>query len=134
MSGAELTLAILPLVISAAEHHRAIIRTGKNIASNKAKNEQQLDFYCELYDELALLENTLGGVFRRLPSHADTIGLYPLAEEEREEMKIVLGRTAEPFQDILERMSKSLEDLVSEKSLDLDKSDLHHVSCRSLTL
>lgn len=134
MSGVELTLAVLPLIITAAEHHREVIRIGKNLTSNKAKNEQQLDFYYELYDELALLENTLRGIVRGLPSRVNNTGFFPLTEDDHEEINTVLGSSAAPFQDILKRLLKSLEALVSDKSLDLAKSALHHVSCRRLPL
>jgi hypothetical protein len=65
MSGAELALAIVPLVIVMVEHHQIVFRKGKALVLPKSKNDQQLDFFHELHDELALLHMTLNRIKER---------------------------------------------------------------------
>ncbi|KIX10282.1 uncharacterized protein Z518_01364 [Rhinocladiella mackenziei CBS 650.93] len=119
ITGLELILAVLPLLISTTEHHKKGLRHAKALTSTKVKNEQQVIFYYELYDELSLLENTLDGVLRGLPSRSDAEKLSPLTENEQDEVEKVLGASAKPFSDILNRLLRSLDDLVSEKSYGL---------------
>ncbi|KAF2092427.1 hypothetical protein NA57DRAFT_62435 [Rhizodiscina lignyota] len=139
MSGVELMLAILPLVVSAIEYHKEGIRLGTNLSSAKAKDNAHLDFFWELHDELALLGNTLAAVLCNLPSRPlgfELSPLSPLTEEETREIDYVLGISAQPFHNILDRMLKSLEALVSDRSLNLTESDLQLQSseafCRKL--
>jgi hypothetical protein len=126
ISGLELAFAIVPLVISATEHHRKAYHKIKMIASRKARDEEREDFLSELHDEIALLGNTL----KRLISDLTTLTekqRQQLLNLDREQWKqddvgaalnTRLGGDAElAFTDILSRLLKSLDDVVSEKSL-----------------
>ncbi|KAL9113632.1 MAG: hypothetical protein Q9227_002370 [Pyrenula ochraceoflavens] len=132
MSGIEiggLALAVLPLVISAAEHN--IASKLQTIASNKAKNDQQLSFYYELYEELALLASNLQRLINDVPSlrhHSGAISLiveWPWHANGKidDALKAALRANYEPFRSILERLLKSVEYIVSDKSLALTTSD-----------
>lgn len=117
MSGAELALAIVPLVIVLVEHHQTVIRKGKALAFPRSKNEQQLDFYHELHDELCLLKTTLNRVKGRstLAGHI---------EEQEAAIKRVLGSNAPHFDKVLDRILRSINDLVSDKSVALVQEDV----------
>lgn len=116
MSGAELALAIVPLVIVMVEHHQTVFRKGKALVLAKSKNDQQLDFFHELHDELALLYMTLNRIRERsrLAGHDVTL---------EEAIKRALGNEAPHFQTILERIMRSINDLVSERSIALAKEN-----------
>lgn len=118
----ELAFAIAPLVISATEHYQKTYRKLKMVMSSKADEELE-DFLAELHDEISLLSHTL----RCLISDLTT-----LTEDERERLlrfdreqwaentvsaalKMRLGGEEEvAFIDILSRLLKSLEEVVSE--------------------
>ena len=132
MSGIEiggLALAVLPLVISAAEHN--IKDKAQTITSNKAKNNRQLSFYYELYEELSLLASNLQRLINDVPSlrhHSEAMPF--IVEWSRhtkgkidDALKIALGINYEPFRSILERLLKSVENVVSDKSLALTELD-----------
>jgi len=123
MSGAELALAIVPLVIVLVQHHRAVFLKSKPLVSPKSKNEQQLDFYYELHGELALLKINLDRVKVR-----STQAGYE--ESQKEAIQRVLGTSAPDFEEVLDRVLKSINDLVSERSLALTDDDT--VSARHL--
>lgn len=126
ITGLDLAFAIVPLVISATEHHQKAYRKAKLIASPKARDEELEDFLADLHDEVALLGHTL----RCLVSDLTT-----LTEKQRDQLldldrdqwkqddvsvalRTRLGGDAElAFTDILGRLLKSLDDVVSEKSL-----------------
>ncbi|KAH7066387.1 hypothetical protein BKA63DRAFT_571758 [Paraphoma chrysanthemicola] len=116
MSGAELALAIVPLVIAVVEHHPTVLRKSKALLSSKSKNNQQLDFFCELHDELTLLHMTLNRIKNR-----SLLAGYDETEEEA--IARALGNEAPHFQTILGRILRSINDLVSEKSIDLSQDD-----------
>ncbi|KAJ9613479.1 hypothetical protein H2200_003421 [Cladophialophora chaetospira] len=125
ITGLELLLAIFPLLISATEHHKKGLRPVKIIASTRTKNEQQLFFFNELYGELSLLGNTLKAVLGELPPRPETQETISLTQDEHEEVERTLGSsTAKSFAEILERLLKSLNDLVSDKAVGLNKSDV----------
>ncbi|KAK0117759.1 hypothetical protein ONS95_012085 [Cadophora gregata] len=131
-TGLELALALVPLVITATEHHKKAFRKAKMIASPKTRDENLLDFLLELHDEVALLGHTL----RRLISDLTT-----LTEKQRELLLVLdreqwkqddinvalrtrLGNDAEnAFTSILDRLLKALDDVVSEKSLQFISSE-----------
>lgn len=132
MSGVEvagLALAVLPLVISAAEYN--ILNKAHTLASKKARINQQLSFYHELYEELSLSTSNLNNLIHDVPSlrhHTEPMSiaakwqLYASGEIE-DALKVVLGLNYEPFSNILERLLKSVENIVSDKSLDLKEAD-----------
>lgn len=126
LSGLELAFAIVPLVISATEHHQNLCHKAHTILSSKARDEQLEDFLSDLHDEIALLGHTL----KLLISDLTT-----LTEEQRDRLLRIdreqwrakdvnaalrarLGNDAENvFTDILDRLLKALDDVVSEKSM-----------------
>lgn len=132
ITGVELTLAILPLIISAAENQKTFFEKGKALASNKEKNEQQLDFFYELYDELSLLSSNLSGLIISLPSLRGAEKGSPFVVNPQQltsgviddELDAALGTRKEPFKSILQRLLTSLEAIVSDKSLELAEHDV----------
>lgn len=109
MSGTELALAIVPLVIVLVEHHRTVWRKTKAVAFSKNKNDQQLDFYQELHAELSLLNVTLD----RINAGSTRAG----HEEFRADaIRNALGDNAPHFQQILDQVMRSINNLVREKS------------------
>jgi hypothetical protein len=128
MSGAELALAIVPLVIVLVEHHRTVIRRGKAVTLSRISNDQQLDFYQELHAELSLLNVTLD----RVKAVCVKTGLSRARPEESEEVliDIALGDRAPDFKQILDRVMKSINDLVREKSSVLTRDDTVCACCQ----
>jgi hypothetical protein len=121
MSGAELALAIVPLVIVLVEHHRTVFEKGKALALSKISNDQQLDFYQELHGELTLLNMILERV--QIKSiRTGTSGARP-EKFQAASIDIALGNSAEDFKFILDRVLKSINDLVREKSNALAQKD-----------
>ncbi|KAF2656292.1 hypothetical protein K491DRAFT_757659 [Lophiostoma macrostomum CBS 122681] len=126
MTGIELALAIVPLVIAAVEHQKAIRRKGKALASSKEKNEQQLDFYHELSNELALLDLTLKGVKVYSASKSNNRPAPPEdgdIEVPSDAILKSLDERAQPFKEILHGIMENINILVSDKSLALSASD-----------
>jgi hypothetical protein len=117
MSGAELALAIVPLVLILIEHHPTVWRKTKVGWSSKSKNDQQLDFFQELHAELSLLHVTLDRV-KSVSNARDAE--EPLAEQ----IDSALGKNAPHFQQILDRVMRSVNDLVREKSSALRQNDI----------
>jgi hypothetical protein len=116
MTGVELALAIVPLVIALVEHHGTVIRKSMALVSSKARNEQQLDFYNELHDELSLLKITLDSIKAR------SMAAGPYVSQANS-IAQVLGCNAPHFDEILTRIMKSIDDLVSDKSMNLKPND-----------
>jgi hypothetical protein len=133
ITGLELAFAIVPLVVAASEHHQKAYRKLKRIASQKARDEDLEDFLADLHDEVSLLGHTLRCMISDLTT---------LTEKQREQLlnldreqwkqdhvsvalKARLGGDAEmAFTDILSRLLKSLDEVVSEKSLRFVSSDV----------
>ena len=118
MSGVELLLAILPLVIAAAEHREPFFRTGRALSSSKAKEHQLYDFCLELHDELSFLANTLGSIIRGTSSNTPD-NLIPLSTEDHQAIGAVLGDKAHTFHSLLGRILSGLDAIVSDRSLGL---------------
>lgn len=121
MSGAELALAIVPLVIVLVEHHRTVFRKGKALTLSRISNDQQLDFYHELHGELSLLNMILERV--KLKAARVRLSRVKLEMSQTESIEIALGNSADDFQLILNRVLKSINDLVREKSNALTQGD-----------
>jgi hypothetical protein len=116
MSGAELALAIIPIVIVLIEHHPTVWRRTKALGWSKSKNDQQLDFFQELHAELSLLDIILDSVKAASNGHDPD-------ESQAQQIHSVLGKNASNFQQILDRVMKSISDLVREKSSALTQTD-----------
>jgi hypothetical protein len=126
MTGIELALAIVPLVIAVVEHHQTVLRRAQAITSSRAKNEQQIEFYQDLYAELALLETVLNGV----KAYSTQKNPNNNASQERRASQNLsdviheaLGNSAEPFEQILGRVLKGVDALVRDKSVALTGQD-----------
>jgi len=137
--GIELAFALVPLVITATEHHQRAYRKAKLVASGKARDEKLQDFLTELHDEVALLGNTLRSLISDLTTlterQREQLLNYDQEEWNREEVNAALrarlgGESDLAFIDILDRLLKSLEDVVSEKSLNFVSSENVRVSGR----
>ena len=131
--GLELAFAIAPLVISATEHHQKLYRKLKIIASPKAGDEEFEDFLADLHDEVSLLEHTLRCLISDLTMLPDKQREQLLNLDQKQwkqkdvnvALKTRLGGDAEiAFTDILGRLLKYLDDVVSEKSLRFIGSDV----------
>jgi hypothetical protein len=122
MSGAELALAIVPLVIVLVEHHRTVLRKGKALTLSRISNDQQLDFYQDLHGELTLLNMILEKVHIK-SARVRLSGAQPEISQ-AESIEIALGHSAKDFQTILDRVLKSINDLVREKSNALTEDDI----------
>jgi len=121
MSGAELALAIVPLVLVLIEHHQTVFRRGKALTFSKISNNQQLDFYQELHDEILLLKLTLEKVHATSTKVSSSEALPDKSQAEA--IEIALGKNADNFNQILDRVLKSINDLVREKSSVLTDDD-----------
>ena len=117
MSGVELLLAILPLVIAAAEHLETRW-ANKALFLSSVKDQQAYDFCLELHDELSFLANTLGSVFKGRASD-NPQSLISLSAEDNQAIEAVLGDKAPTFHSLLERILEGLNAIVSDKSLSL---------------
>lgn len=134
VSGVELTLTFLPLAISAAESQRDFFGKSKILMRQTANTGQQLDFFHELCDELALLANSLRSLICSLPSATEkdlTLATDPkqwASGIRDDEIDAEFGPNAEAFKSIITRLNKSLVDLVSDKSLALGSYDVVSLS------
>jgi len=126
ITGLDLAFAIVPLVISATEHHQKAYRKAKLILSPKARDEELEDFLADLHDEVALLGHTLKCLVSDLTTLTEQQRgrLLDLDRHQWKQddvsvaLRTRLGGDAElAFTDILGRLLKSLDDVVSEKSL-----------------
>jgi len=130
MSGAELALAIVPLVIVLIEHHQTVFRRGKALTFSKISNNQQLDFYQELHDEILLLKLTLEKVHATSTNVLSSEALPDKSQAEA--IEIALGKNADNFNQILDRVLKSINDLVRERSSVLTDDDTVNTHRRDL--
>lgn len=131
--GLELAFAIAPLVVTATEYHRKAYHQITMIASAKARDEELEDFLADLHDEVSLLGHTLRCLISDLTMLTENQRdrLLDLEREEWQQdnvsvaLKTRLGGDAElAFTDILNRLLKSLDSVVSEKSLRFVRSDI----------
>ena len=107
-------MAIVPLVIALVEHHSSVLRKSNALTLSRISNDQQLDFYQDLHGELTLLTMILERI--RLDSTRVRLsGAHPQTPQ-ADSIKIALGHSAEDFQATLERILRSINDLVREKS------------------
>ncbi|KAL3426805.1 hypothetical protein PVAG01_00314 [Phlyctema vagabunda] len=133
MSGIELALALIPLVVTATEHHQKVYHKLKLMSSPKLRDEELEDFLSDLHDEISLLGLTLRCLVDDLTTLPETQRTQLLNHDKvqwrKEEVSIAikmrLGGDADlAFTDILDRLLRCLDEVVSEKSLRLIHSDL----------
>ncbi|RDW91720.1 hypothetical protein BP5796_02885 [Coleophoma crateriformis] len=131
--GLELAFVIAPLVVTATEYHRKAYNKLKLIASPKANDEELEDFLADLHDEISLLLHTLRCLISDLTTLTETQRerLLSLDREQwkKDDVSIALhtrlGGDAEiAFTDILQRLLKSLNEVVSERSFRFIRSDI----------
>jgi len=122
MSGAELAMAIVPLVIALVEHHSSVLRKSNALTLSRISNDQQLDFYQDLHGELTLLNMILERV--KIKSARVRLSGSQPEMTQAESIEIALGNSADDFQSILDRVLRSINDLVREKSNALTQDDI----------
>ena len=132
ITGLELTLAIIPLVISATEHHGKIIRRSKGLLFQKNKDEQMLDFLLALHCEIALLRHIL----RQVVNESSSVTLEQkrrlleanLGQWDEVEISLILedrvSGSEDAFRQLLQQWLRSLEIVVSDRSLGLARPDV----------
>jgi hypothetical protein len=121
MAGVELALAIVPLVIVLIEHHQTVFCKSRALTSSRISNEQQLEFYQDLHAELSLLYMTLNRV--EIVSSRTELNRTQPASSPAQSIQSRLGSSADNFQQILDRVLKSIDDLVREDSSALTQAD-----------
>jgi hypothetical protein len=135
MSGLELVglaLAVVPLLISAAEHHRKASRPSHAALSRKFREKDLHGFAHELLDEVTFFHCTLKKFIENLPT---------LSEDEKQQIlkldKDLLlskrtsdalehwfsGPSKEAFEWGLRSVVKILDDLISEKTFMIEKNE-----------
>jgi hypothetical protein len=138
ISGLELAFAIAPLVVSATEHHQKLYRKLRIIASPRAGDEELEDFLGELHDEVSLLRHTLKCLISDLTmiSEKQREQLLNLDQKQWKQKDVSAALTARlggdaetAFTDILSRLLKYLDEVVSEKSLRFIGSDVVSSQC-----
>ncbi|CZT10391.1 uncharacterized protein RAG0_14883 [Rhynchosporium agropyri] len=130
--GLELALALAPLVIIATEYHLKAYDQAKTILSSRARDEKLEDFLTELHDEVAILAFTLRYLISDLttlnePQREQLLKLDRVQwkqDDISDALRMRLGSVAEiTFRDILGRLLKSLDEVVSERSLNFISSE-----------
>jgi len=113
MSGVELALAIIPLVMAIVtplvKPSRALFTSRRNIE----QMNELLDFYWELRIEIVMLQNTLKTL-------AGDIS-YDDSEALQQQVHQVLGADEQYFEHILQDVLRSVDNVVSDKSLGLER-------------
>ena len=113
MSGVELALAITPLVIATIS---PLAKASKAFFASRRNSEQTnelLDFYDQLKTQILMLQNTLRRLAGDTP-YDDDEALQQRADQ-------VLGKDQEAFKHMLELVLRSVNDVVSDKSLGLER-------------
>jgi hypothetical protein len=132
LTGIELLLAVIPLMITGTEYYRKALEKSKTALRQKVKNEKLLDFYQSLHAEIALLNLTLRYLVSDLPTIPEQQKAQ-LLEHDRRQWKDAavavalgerLGGAEDAFQDILDTILKTLENIISDKSLHLTETDV----------
>lgn len=121
MSGVELALAIVPLVIVLIEHHQTIFSRGRVLTSSSFSNDQQREFYQDLRVELSLLNMILSRV-HIVSTEVSFDGIQP-RDYLAASIQNRLGDSADNFQQVLDRILKSMNDLVRDESSTLTQAD-----------
>lgn len=116
MSGVELALAVVPLVIAVIQHRKPLARVGRAMITSRRSTEQRnerSDFYSQLYLELSMLHYTL----QRL------VGEVPPGNNEAVQRHVhqALGTGLQVFEETLRDILQSFDDIVSTKSLGLEE-------------
>lgn len=130
--GIEFALAVIPLIIAGTEHYRKAFEKSKTAARQKVKNEKLLDFYRNLHTEISLLDLSLRCLISDLPTIPEQQKAQ-LLEHDRKQWKDAavavalserLGGAEDAFKDILDTMLKTLENIISDRSLHLVGTDI----------
>lgn len=122
ITGLELAFAIVPLVVSATEHHQKAYRKYKTFT---APDEKLEDFLSDLHDEISLLGLTLRNLVSDLPTLTDKQkdailnldrGIWGQEDVTNAIQARLGGNADQAFSDILTRLLKCLDEVVSEKA------------------
>lgn len=129
----ELALALVPLIVGATEHYPKLHKKGKLIASQKFADEAREEFLLQLRIEIGMLRVSIECLINDLTALTTTqkSKLLSLDREQWEDDAVSLAliarlgeETVMTFTTILKELLKSLDGLVSEKSLRLANSDV----------
>jgi hypothetical protein len=132
LTGIELALAIIPLVMASTEYYRKAFEKSRTASRQKVKNEKLLDFYHNLHAEIALLNLTLRYLVSDLPTISEQ-KKEKLLEHDRNQWRDAavaealsnrLGGAEDAFTDILNTTLNTLENVISDKSLHLTGTDI----------
>lgn len=129
INAAGLALAIIPIVQSAANYN---IGSLGMMLNRKAKDEKVADIYQRLNDELALLDTSLGRLIWGLTtlSDEDKRRLLKLDKDFWEHKTVTdaitarLGHSQEAFRHTVNEILSILNDIVSTRTLGLERSDM----------
>ena len=132
LSGIEVALAVIPLIIAGTECYRKVLEKSKTASRQKFKNEKLLDFYRNLHAEVALLNLTLRCLVSDLPTIPEQQKALLLTHDRNQWNDVAvavalserLGGAEDAFRDILDTILKTLENIISDRSLHLVETDI----------
>jgi hypothetical protein len=132
LTGIELALGVIPLIIAVTAYSRKAFEKSKTASRQKVKNEKLLDFYQSLHAEIALLGITLESLVSDLPTIPEQQKAQLLKHDRKQWNDVAvavalserLGGAEDAFKDILDTILKTLENIISDRSLHLVGADI----------
>lgn len=135
MSGLEiagLVLAVVPIIVSAAKHHRRVYSAVNTVVRSRVKDERLAIQYQHLHNEVALLHLTIRDFVSDLStlSASEKEQLLTLDRQLLNDGRLALalsqrlGNASEAFSDTLNTVLECLDDVLSDRVLELDKDDV----------
>ncbi|OJD30643.1 uncharacterized protein BKCO1_5800013 [Diplodia corticola] len=129
---AGLILAIVPIVIAAADHQRRVYGAFTTALRSRVKDEKLASQYQHLHNEVALLNLTIRDFIVDLPalSTSDKEQLLKLDQQlwKEDRVKLALsqklGNSDAAFVDALKTVLKCLDDVLSDRVLKLQRADI----------
>ena len=135
LTGIELALAVVPLILAGKDTYIALYRRGKTISQPSVKKEKHQDFLRELELEMEMLRLTLETLIQDLTSlslddrqrlldfdHFDR-GFWK-SDMVQDALEVRLQGAHAVFIDTFNAILKSLNDLISDKSLGVNDAYL----------
>lgn len=135
LTGIELALAVVPLILAGKDTYAALYRQGKTISQPSVKKEKHQDFLRELGLEMEMLRLTLETLIQDLTSLSldDRQRLLDFdnfdrkfwkSEMVQDALEVRLQGAHAVFIDTFNAILKSLNDLISDKSLGVNDAPL----------
>jgi hypothetical protein len=132
LTGIELALGVIPLIIAVTACSRKAFEKSKTASRQKVKNEKLLDFYQSLHAEIALLSITLESLVSDLPTIPERQKAQLLQHDRKQWNDVAvavalserLAGAEDAFKDILDTILKTLENIISDRSLHLVGADI----------